>query len=187
VVQFPNAVSHGNALVAAIRLGNNAASATVTDNNGNHWQRLDRRGDTGGGNGEDFELWYALGAQTSTARTTLTLASSISTTIRAVVAEFTGLHTSGAVDHHATAIGNGDSLSASASTTYANELVLGYGEVENTSPFTPSSSYRVVNAVPTGSGGKIALEYKVAPAAGTQTAGFSVTSQAWGMGIATLH
>ena len=45
----------------------------------------------------------------------------------------------------------------------------------------------VVGVVPSGSGAKLALEYQVASTAAPQSAGFSVASQAWAMGIATLH
>jgi hypothetical protein len=58
-VQYSSAVSAGDLLIAAVRLGKRTASAAITDNNGNTWTRIDQRVDTGGGSGEDFELWYA--------------------------------------------------------------------------------------------------------------------------------
>jgi hypothetical protein len=172
--------------VAAIRIGNGAASATVTDNVGNAWTLVDRRSDTGGGSADDLELWYAPNASGAP---TITVRSSVSASIRAVVAEFSGVQPSAPLDQHAIAIGSGPSptVSTSASTGQAVELVLGYGEVENFSMFSPSSGYSPVNVVPVGSSAKVALEYRVSSAAAPQTAAFSVTSQAWAMGIATLR
>jgi outer membrane protein assembly factor BamB len=189
-IAYSRAVSSGNALFAAVRIGNRAATATVTDNNGNPWQLIDRRADNGGGSGEDLELWYAQNASASpNQRPTLTIRSSLSATIRAVVAEFSGLQTSGALDQHATTIGTNGTpvVSTSAATSQPNELVLGYAEVENQTSFTASSGASVVGVVPAGAGAKLALEYRIAPTAGVQSAGFNVSSQAWAMGIATLH
>jgi hypothetical protein len=58
-----------------VRLGKRDTSATVTDNNGNTSTRIDQRADTGGGAGEDFELWYVENALASpNIRPTLTIA-----------------------------------------------------------------------------------------------------------------
>ena len=173
-----------------MRLGNGSSTATVTDDNGNNWVRVDRRSDTGGGSGDDLELWYALNASASpNAQPTLTIHSSLSASIRAVVAEFAGIQASAALDQHATAIGTSaaSSVTTSGPLAQANELVLGYGEVENMSTFTAASGYTMVNIVPTGSGAKLGLEYLVSPTASTQTAAFSLASQAWAMGIATYR
>ena len=181
-VAYSGAVTTADALVAAVRVGNAAATASVSDNVGNAWTLLDRRSDTGGGNGDDLELWIARNASGSP---TLTVRSTISASIRVVAAEFSGVAT---VDQHAIANGTGGALLASsAPTSQAVELVLGYGEVENVTTFTPGSGYALVNVVPAGSGAKVALEYRVTAAAGPQTAGFTVASQAWAMGIATLR
>jgi hypothetical protein len=189
-IRYSKAVSSGSALFAAVRIGNTAATATVTDNNGNTWQLIERRADNGGVSGEDLEFWYAPNASsTPNQRPTLTIRSNVSASIRAVVAEFSGLQTSGSLDQHATAIGASGSpaVSTSAATSQSNELVLGYGEVEDQSTFTPSTGASLVGVVPAGAGAKLALEYSIAPTAGVQSAGFSVSSQVWAMGIATLH
>ena len=65
--------------------------------------------------------------------------------------------------------------------------MIGYAEVENQTAFTPTSGYVVDAVVPTGSSAKVALEHVVTSAAGVQSAGFTVTSQAWAMGIATFR
>ena len=184
-----SAVSSGDLLVAAIRIGNSAGIANVTDNNGNTWQVVDRRPDTGGGGGEDFELWYAPNALASpNSRPTVTITSTRSATLRVVLAEYRGVLANSALDRHATAIGNSAApLVSSSTTSQPNELVLGYAEVENTSTFTARAGYLVDGSVPSSAGKKLALEHLVTTTAGVQTAGFTVSSQAWGMGIATFR
>jgi hypothetical protein len=61
-VTYPRAVARGNLLVAAVRLGSARGTASISDNNANDWQLVDRRADTGGGNGEALELWIAVPA-----------------------------------------------------------------------------------------------------------------------------
>jgi hypothetical protein len=183
-------VGSGHLLVAAVRLGNAGATATVSDNNGDAWTVIDRHGDTGGGNGDDLELWYALNSSASpNAAPTLTIHSTVAASIRVVVAEFGGVLSTGSLDQHAIAIGTGSSptVSTAAATSQAAELVLGYGEVENDTTFTPGTGYTLVNEVPSAPHTKVALEYRVTSAAGTYAAGFNVSSQAWAMGIATLR
>lgn len=106
-----------------------------------------------------------------------------------MVAEFSNIQTSGALDQHATAIGTSNAMSVTTAgqTAQANELVLGYGEVENNSTFTPSAGNTLAGVVPSGSGAKLALEYQLASTVGTPSAGFSVTGQALAMGLATFH
>jgi hypothetical protein len=188
-VQYSSGVSAGDLLIAAVRLGKRTASAAITDNNGNTWTRIDQRADTGGGSGEDFELWYAENALTSpNARPTLNVRSSASASIRAVIAEYHGLVTSGSLDQHATAIGTGASpLVVSGTTSQPTELIVGYGEVENATSFTPRSGFSNDRVVPSGSGAKLALEHMVSSSIGAQTATYSVTAQNWGMGIATFR
>src|SRR5207302_6980986 len=103
---YSKAIGTSDLLVAAIRLGNRSALASVSDNNGNAWQLIDRRADSGGGAGDDLELWYASNASSSpNARPTLTIRSTLPVTIRGVVAEDSGSLPSGALDQHATAVG----------------------------------------------------------------------------------
>ena len=173
-----------------MRIGNATGTGTITDNNGNAWQLLDRRADTGGGNGDDLELWYAPNALASPNRQpTLTIRSNVSASLRTVVAEFSGVLATSAMDQHATAIGTSASpgVVTAGSSAQVNELVIGYGEVENMSAFSAGSGYVMDNSVPTGSGGKLALEHAVSSTAGLQNAGYSVASQAWAMGIATFR
>jgi hypothetical protein len=189
-IAYARPVVAGNLLIAAVRIGNAAGVASITDNNGNNWQVIDRRSDTGGGNGDDLELWYALNASTTpNNQPTLTIRSSVSATIRAVIAEYSGVSTSAALDQHAIAIGTSASpnVVTSGATAKADELVIGYGEVENQSAFAVGNGYAMDNSVPAGAGGKLALEHTVAPTAGVLSAGFGVSSQAWGMGIATFR
>jgi hypothetical protein len=59
--------------------------------------------------------------------------------------------------------------------------------VENTSGFTPRSGYTNDRVVPGDSSAKLALEHMVSSSAGVQTAGYTVTAQNWGIGIATFR
>ena len=144
-VGFPNSVASGDLLIAAVRIGDQTGASTVTDNNGNAWQLVDRRTENGSGIGDALELWYAPNASNApNARPTVSIRSSVSTaTLRVVLAEYSGvLAASGALDQHATASGNSAAATASTSmTAQANELVIGYAEVAGTSTFTPGPGY----------------------------------------------
>ena len=152
---YPTSVAAGDLLIAAVRLGNATGVATVSDNNGNPWQRVDRRADTGG---DDLELWYAPNAAAApNAQPTLTIASSVSATIRVVMAEYSGVLASGPLDQHATAAGvSAAPLVSSASTAQAVELVIGYGEVENNSTFAAGPAETLDAGHGGGTGGKLA-------------------------------
>jgi hypothetical protein len=188
-VAYTSAVTSGNLLIAAVRLGDRTANATITDNDNNHWTLVDRRSDNGGGGGEDLELWYAEGALNSpNARPTLSIHSSVAASIRVIIAEYSGLVTTGALDQHTTAIGSSAAPSVtSGATTQPTELILGYAEVENTTSFGSAVGYTSDRVVPAGSSAKLALEHRVTSSAGTQTAGYSISNQVWGMGIATFR
>jgi hypothetical protein len=142
-----------------------------------------------GGGGEDFELWYAENALAApNARPTLTIRSNVSASIRAVIAEYHGVVTTGSLDQHATAIGTSNlPLVTTGTTSQATELLVGYGEVENSTSFTPRSGYSNDRVVPSGSGAKLALEHTVSATAGAQTAGYTVSAQNLGMGVATFR
>src|SRR5205814_6543559 len=91
-VTYANPVTAGHLLVAAVRTGNRAATASVTDNDGNAWQLVDRRVDAGGGGGDDLELWYAPNALASpNNRPTLSVSSTMSASLRVVIAEYSGI------------------------------------------------------------------------------------------------
>jgi hypothetical protein len=188
-VPYTNPITAGNLLVVAIRIGDKSASATVTDNDGNAWQQVDRRAEAGGGVGDDLELWYVANASASpNSRPTVTVRSTVSASIRAVLAEYSGVLPSGPLDQHTTNVGTSTSLSvSSAATSQANELVIGYGEVANGSAFTPGNGYTLDGGVPASPGTKLALQHRAASTSGSQSAGFTVTgSQPWAVGIATF-
>jgi uncharacterized repeat protein (TIGR01451 family) len=188
-IAYANPVMAGNLLVIAVRIGDRSASATVTDNNSNGWQRVDRRAEPGGGPGDDLELWYAANASTSpNPRPMLIIRSTVSASIRATIAEYSGILPNGPLDQHATNVGTSASLSASsAATSQANELVIGYGEVSDGSTFTAGSGFTLDGSVPASPGTKLAIEHRVSPTAGSQTAGFTIGgTQAWAAGVATF-
>ncbi len=183
-VSYNSNVTAGNLLIAAVRFGNKTATGTVTDNNGNNWTLIDRQADNGGGNGDTLELWYATNAKiTPNVRPTLTINSSVSATIRAVIEEYSNVATTNPLDQHTTAIGLSGTLSATSGVTIqTNELAIGYGELESGSAFTPDSNFIIDQSIAT----KLATEYRVLSSTGAQTATFAVSTQNWAMGIATF-
>jgi hypothetical protein len=188
-LSYTNPVIAGDLLVVAVRLGNKAASGTVTDNNGNLWQLVDRRADTGSGSGDDLELWYAPNALAApNSRPTLNVRSSLTATIRVVLAEYSGVLATAPLDQHTTQAGTSAAPAVSSGlTTQPTELVLGYGEVENSTTFTPGAGYVLDATVPASAGKKLALEHIVSSAAGVQTASFNISTQAWAIGIVTFR
>ena len=139
-IDYPNAVANGDLLIAAVRIGDKTGASTITDNNNNGWQLVDRRAEFGNGNGDVLELWYAPNASNApNPRPTLSIKSNVSATLRVVVAEYSRTLASGVLDQHATAnrcqCHSRGQLWRDGTGERTGDWL--HGEVENTTAFTP--------------------------------------------------
>jgi hypothetical protein len=176
----------GNMATCAIRFGTTSTTTGVSDSSGNSWTKIDTNTDTGA---ETLELWYALNIAGGV-KPTVTITSTTSTTIRALLEEWSGVKTSSALDQHAItgqiSAGTTLTVTTAGSTADASELAIGYGQVSGTTTFTKGAAYTLGSVIPAGAGAKIATEYRELVSTGTQTATFTVSSNPWEMGIATF-
>lgn len=132
-------------------------------------------------------LWYT--TATTTGSVTITVASSLGN-LGIIAQEFSG-HTSWTLDKTANANGTSTSLASgnTASTTQADELVLGLGTwASSGGAATVGSTYSNLASITTGSGLYSAVESKVVSSAGVQSAALTIASSAvWSMGCAAFY
>ena len=179
-----------NFLVATLISNQGATGFTsFADSKGGTWQTaVDWTA-----NGGDFvRIMYAENPTVGTAHTfTLTYSGSVFTVVN--VAAYSGMATSSTLDKTATGTGNSTSLltSATATTTQANELLIGGGTINagTNSTFTAGASYTVrAQEGLAGSGADGFLEERIVSSTGAYTAAatWGGSAGAWIIAIATF-
>lgn len=173
-------------LIAIVEADTVAANGiTVTGNNSTSWSRVIS---TSLAATFDLEVWVAYNIPGGAAQTVTATDSGGGVDSLIIVEEWSGAATSSAADKSIGATGSGTALSsgASATTTQANELVIGAGVVSGNVVMTAGSGYTNLNKVNT-TFTTLAFESKVVAATGAQTAAMtSGTTGSWACQVATF-
>lgn len=130
----------GNLIVVMAYFWTNSQTLTVTDTRGNTYQLASTVSQTS--DGHQIWLYYAENIAGGANTVTASVTGSPAGYAGFVIAEYSGIVTSGALDKTKTAIGSGISLStgSTATTSFSDELLVGYfGMSEGGSGFSPTS------------------------------------------------
>lgn len=176
-ISLPSPLGAADLLVVGVRLGNANATATLSDSSGNVFSLAKQQVQTpSGDSGAVGAILYAPNVRGGA--DTITVAQSLSATLRLVVAEYKGVMSTNPLD--ATASTQGSSALASAgvvTTSAAGDLVVGVGFAADSVSFSPGAGFTVEAAT----GNKIALEDTIQSSAGSLGVSMSVSpSDRWG-------
>jgi len=182
---------NGNTLIAVIGTrGTTASRVSSITQTGATWARVSQSTNA---NGTTVEVWAALNVSSAGTSVTVNLASSLKAS--AVVAEYSGILSSGATDVTAATTGSSSSPSTgtTSTTTQGDELWIGGLDAIGTPTYSsPTNSFSIVaNAVSTGgitsSRERSALLQKIVSITGTANTGATLSSSAqWSGTIATF-
>src|SRR5207302_8446805 len=160
----------GNWIGVAIRAGNANQVFTVTDSRGNTYRKAVQFNVTlDAPNGHTTAIYYA--ENISGGVNTVTVANSISGTLRFAIAEYSGVATANSLDGTAGAQGSGVSAnSGNATTTNDGDLLFAAISIANPASVTAGSGYKLENLVPVAPNTKLILEDQIQAAAGSVSA-----------------
>lgn len=173
----------GNLFVASIMVGGASSVSSITDSQSNTWTKITSLTGT---STVTLEIWYS---KNITGGTTPTITINHSNQqANSIVREFSGLDTASPLDKSAIAAGIGGSPSsgATATTTSANELVVGFAaDIVNAG--TVGAGYsNLLRQQKAGTTMSAYIEGKTVTSTGTQTATFGGMSSIWVVGVATF-
>jgi hypothetical protein len=173
----------GNTLVVFARFTGGSGTPTIKDTNGNTWVEL-----FSNTNGSDINvIWAAYGAAGTTTTNYVTVAQPTQNTLQIAIAEYSGVTSvSPQLDQSTSATGTSTSAnSGSATTTQANELILGFidNATSNGLTVTPTNGFTARQTV----NGNLVLMDKTVTATGSYAATATLSSSvAWFAAVATL-
>ncbi len=176
----------GNLIVVAVSVSVNTLNSvtSITDSQTNTYTRIRS---TLYGSSAECELWYAINITGGTLPTVTVnhTVSSVAFTMR----EYSGLATVSPLDKGISAVattGTAMSSGATAATTQADELVLGYMASGGTTSYTLGTGYGNLTQV-SNSSVTSGLEYLTVSSTGAQTSTATLSlSGVWCMGVATF-
>lgn len=184
---YGGAVAAGDLLLAGVYVGAQSRTVTVTDSvNGSvNWNQDVTQQQT-----SDGHQIYIFSFPNSAAGTpTVSFSfSSTAATLRVVIASCSGLATSSPLDQTASGQGNASTptTGATATRTVANELLFAFQGNASAATITQGSSFNLLSVIPTGaSSNRIADEYQVVSAVGTDAGTFNPSQTNWSDTIAT--
>ena len=176
---FTSNITAASLIIVAARIGDVGASMTsITDTRSNTYARAKQQH----GGGETLEIWYAMNS--SAGANTVTVNSSGTFSLRWIIHEYSGLHTTAALDQ--TASNTGASTAADSSnvtTTVADELLFCANCVSGGVTATQGTSYTKRVEIAT----KVASEDRIVSSTLTTSGSWSLSgSDTWNCGIATF-
>lgn len=185
---FGSNVTAGGLLINVMRCSTQGRTHTTTDSLGNTWAQIFLVAAPGGQG--DLSMHYAYNI-TGGACTVTSAISGGAAILRSVQSEYSGISTATPLDKSASSSGNGTALdsTATATTTQANELLVGAFIVGANGAVTAGTSFTIPTGgiIPSGAGIRCGTEYQVVSATGTYSATATDASTVnWAMGIATF-
>src|SRR5438876_991915 len=178
---FTSSNTAGNWIGVAIRAGRSNQVFTITDSRGNTYRKAVQFNVTlDAPNGDTSAIYYAenIGGGVKT----VTVANSISGTLRFAIDEYSGVATANSLDGTAGAQGSGVSAnSGNATTTNNGDLLFAAISIANPAGVTAGSGYKVEDLVPGAPNTKLIMEDQIQASAGTVSAVATLgTSDVWG-------
>src|SRR5207253_1628285 len=151
----------GTCIGVAIRAGNANQVFTVTDSRGNTYRKAIQFNVTlDAPNGNSTAIYYA--ENIAGGVNTVTVANSISGTLRFAIAEYSGVATANSLDGTAGAQGSGVSAnSGNATTTNNGDLLFAAISIANPASVTAGSGYKVEDLVPGAPNTKLIMEDQI--------------------------
>lgn len=180
-VTFPSNNTAGNFLVMAYRnAGSSGQNFTLSDTQGNTWVQY-----THGkiGSADQYSLWYCENCAGGANTLTVVATNGLAFFFRMVIAEFSGVNTSGSINGSAGTTGSGSAPnSGSTSFSSSNLLLLGFAGNSTADSESPAGTggFTIVD----NADGNLFLCYKTVSASGSYAfSGSYAGSVNWGAGI----
>jgi hypothetical protein len=187
-LSFATANSSGNWIAVCIRAGRAGEVLTVTDSNGNAYRRAVQFNVTSDvPNGDTLGIFYAENIKGGP--NTVSVADTISATLRFAIFEYSGVATTNSLDAVASSQGVGSlANSGTVATTSSGDLLLGAIITGNPDGFGAGSGYAIEESVPVPPNTKLIAEDAIQASSGAASAGASLSaSQAWGASMAAFR
>src|SRR5437016_14236326 len=178
----------GNWIGVAIRAGNANQVFTVTDSRGNTYRKAIQFNVTlDAPNGNSTAIYYA--ENIAGGVNTVTVANSISGTLRFAIAEYSGVATTNSLDGTAAAQGSGVSAnSGNATTTNNGDLLFAAISIANPAGVTAGSGDKIEDLGPGAPNTKLIMEDQIQASAGTVSAIATLgRSDVWGAAPAAFQ
>jgi hypothetical protein len=181
---FPSNNTASNCIAVSIRAGSPNETFTVTDTNGNTYQKaiqFTENADT-----DTVGLFYA--ENIAGGANTVTVSDTALDTLRFAILEYSGVATSGSLDGVAVTQGNSASPNSGSVTTTANgDLLLGAIMTAGAETYTAGIGYRTEESVPAEPGTKLITEDRVQATAGAAAASATLgMANPWAAAIAAF-
>jgi len=175
----------GNWIAVCVRAGAINEVISVSDTRGNIYRKAVQFNQTV--DGFSGAIYYAEGI--AGGANTVTVADSISGTLRFSILEYSGVATSGSLDAGAAAQGHSTSPSTapSVNTTVNGDLLIGTVMSGNSDSFTAGPGYKIEESVPGQGNAKLIVEDQIQSIAGATTASVTLGSaDDWAAGLAAF-
>lgn len=162
-----------------VRAGNKSTVLSVTDNNSNSWASVVSVQITGTGNGELLQCFEA--HNLNAGANTVTVSTTISTTLRFALFEYSGCATASPIDGSNSNTGSSSSLASNSITPGANnELIISAGSVDAAETYTAGTNFTMEEVVPAAPS-KLGVEDWIQTTATTTTGPMTISgSDSWG-------
>ena len=184
---FTSSNAAGNFIAVAVRSGRSGQTFAVSDSQGNTYRLAVTLNVTlDSPSGDTLAVYYAENIRGGA--NTVSIAQSLSSTLRFSILEYSGVASTNSLDRTASAQGSGSTASSGNLTTSAADLVLGAILSANERTFTAGSNFTVQDRVPAAPNTKLITEnwIQAASGAGAATASLS-SSDIWGAVVATFR
>jgi hypothetical protein len=146
-ISFSSNTAATNFLSACVRAGNKSTTLSITDGQSNTWNSVVSVQVTGTGNGELLQCFEA--HNTAGGADTLTVSTTLSTTLRIAIAEYSGVATTSPIDSSNSNTGSSASPQSNSITPAANnELIIAAGSVDAAETFTAGTNFTMFEVVP---------------------------------------
>lgn len=182
---FTSANTAGNFIAVGIRGGLSSSQVfTVTDSNGNTYKQAAQIGYTA--SQVTSAIYYAENVKAGA--NTITVSMTVSGPLRFDILEYSGVATLNSLDATATATGSSATASSgNLTTTVGGDLLLAAIGTTNAATFTAGTGYTIRDFVPVEPNSKHIGEDQIQTAAGSASAGASLTaSDSWGAVLAAF-
>lgn len=174
----------GNWIGVCVRAGAANETITVTDSNGNTYDKAIQTNQTT--DGDTLAIYYAQDIKGGA--NTVTVSLSASNTLRFAILEYSGVATSGSLDVTAAAQGDSSSPnSGNATTTASGDLLLGALMTADPEAYTAGSGYKIEESQPAEPNSKLIAEDGIQASAGSVSANASLgAADLWAAALAAF-